>query len=614
MCGIPIGCAEDLGTVLAPVDLERTAICFDGAVLPGLAFLLVEAKRRRTALSRLRGELGFDPIHDVEHIDEPALEETRWRVAGELLSYCAEHAPQLRPLSLDGRSWHEAGASAAEEIACMLAGAIETSRALERRGHSFDQIAKGLGFRVPITTDLLLQVAKLRALRWLWAKVASAFLPEGTAIPSVPVAAYSSERTRARRHDLRTNLVRGAVEAVAATLGGCSAFCLEPHDPHPDYQDDEARGLARFSHHLLREEGFLDRVVDPTAGSFAIETLTHEVASRAWSMLQEIEAKGGMLPAMRSGFVLERLLRTGSERLARVRRREEVLIGVSHYVDPDLEGERRRGVDRAALVRQMEDRLAAQRGAQAPRAQALTELTSALRGRGPAVVEATVRAAEAGCAGFEIADALDAMELDAEEAAPHDLPTSPEPEDMVPELLVTDACDFEDLRDMLTEGGSPPRALVLAVGSGVAKRQRADFAADLLRAGGFEVARPDPIQAVAGLASAVARHDPELAVLCSNDDAYAELCAELRGTPPDSTRCIVAVVGRPQASLRDAVDAFLFEGGDLLARLDYLSKLVEHRRMANGTPPASDELRQSLEGTLEAMKSWIEREEQRADR
>ena len=160
----------------------------------------------------------------------------------------------------------------------------------------------GTALRVSVSTGLLLEVAKLRALRLLQAKIAAAFLPAGAALPRVPVIAYSSERARARRHDLRTNLLRGTIEGIAAVLGGCDALCLEPYDPEPEQQDETARRLARHQHHLLRDEACLDRVTDPVAGAFALEKLTHEVAKGAWEMLGEIEARGGMERAMESGL------------------------------------------------------------------------------------------------------------------------------------------------------------------------------------------------------------------------------------------------------------------------------------------------------------------------
>ena len=346
LCGIPVVGPDELATVLAPVDLARTAVCLDGDPVLGLALLLVHAKRQGIDAEVLHGELGLDPIESLETLEGPVSGEARFGEAAALLSWCKENAPGLRPLSLHSRRCHEAGASAALELAYLLTGAIETVRELTARGHDFAAVAAGLSLRVPVSTSTLAELAKLRALRLLWAKVAAAFTPDGEALPAVPIIAYSSERSRARRFDLRTNLLRGTLEAVAAALGGCDAVCLEPYDPHPDYQDDEARLLARHQHSLLRAEAFLDRVADPTAGSYAVERLTHDTASRAWSILQEIETVGGLRAAMREGLIMRRMLRSGAARLSRLRRRQHVLVGINRYVDPALEGERPCVVDR----------------------------------------------------------------------------------------------------------------------------------------------------------------------------------------------------------------------------------------------------------------------------
>ena len=613
LCGIPVAGPDELATALAPVDLANTALCLDGDAVLGLALLLVHAKRQGIDPGVLHGELGLDPIEGLDTLDGPVPGAARFGEAAALLSWCAENAPGLRPLSLHSRRCHEAGASAALELACLLTGAIETVRQLAARGHDFAAVAAGLSLRVPVSTATLAEVAKLRALRLLWAKVAAAFTPSGEPLPAVPITAYSSERGRARRFDLRTNLLRGTLEAVAATLGGCDALCLEPYDPHPDYQNDEARLLARHQHALLRDEAFFDRVDDPTAGSYAMERLTHDTASRAWEILQEIETVGGLLAALREGLIMRRLLRSGAARLSRLRRRQQVRVGLNRYVDPELEGERHRVVDRAALVAKTEQRVATSAGEDGAGEHALTALREAFEARPADLVPAAVAAVEAGCTAFDLAEALEDLAATEVGDEPSEFTPSAEfgnieLEDVDPDLLVTDATDFEDLRAMLREAGTPPRALVLAVGANRTARQRADFAADLLRAGGFELARAEIADDPAAVADAAGQHDPELVVLCSDDERQGELCGALSGTPP-SPRPVLAMAGRPREELQPHVDVFVYEGADLLLRLDYLAKLVELQRLERDkTNDQAAELRESLESTVATLRACIERE------
>lgn len=572
---------QHLAATLRDVDLQQTRIAVEGDALTGAAFLLTAARELGVDPTVLRGELGSDPITDPV---AGAREDIGWKRLDALVKLCAERAPSLRTLAIDARWSHEVGGSPAQEVACATAQTIETFRQLGALGHDFGSLAPQLGLRVSVSTNLLLDIAKLRALRFLHAKVAAALAPAGEAIPPVHVTAYSSERARARRHDLRTNLLRGTIEAVAATLGGCDALCVEPYDPEPAHQDEAARQLARHQHHLLREEGCLDRVLDPVAGSYAIEKLTDEIARSAWAMVSEIETRGGMDRAVRTGFVHEQLLRSASSRLERARRRQDVLVGISRYADPALEGAR--GSAPAAS-----EEITTARDANFV-ATALAEMEKSSANP----VDAALRAAAAGATALEMTEALENGEA-AAESDDDSLPVSPEPEDVVPELLLSDVSDFEDLRDMLEEEHRP-RAVVLATGGGRMASGRADWAADLLLAGGFEVER------AAGSAgdAAGATADFEVCVVCADDADQEAALAALRAAaqPP-----VLAIAGRPRAETAELADAFLFEGGDVLLRLEYLAKCAEIRRLDEG----ATDIHASLQAHLERLGEMIRKDE-----
>lgn len=603
LCALPLANADDLCTALADVDLAHTPVCLEGDALIGLAFLLHAAQRRGVDPRALRGELGCEPMRS-HGLDAAELVAARWTEADALLRWCTASAPGLRALCVDGRWCHEFGASAAAELACMVAATIEIARQMRARGHAPAAVAHALVFHVAVGADLLQQAAKLRALRLLVAKVFAALVPAEEALPPPVLVGHGSERGCARRYDLHTNLVRGALEATAAAIGGCDALWVAPYEPHPDYQDDEARALVRYQHHLLRSEACLARTADPARGSYAVEALTDALGRRAWTLVQEIEAAGG-LPAAWNGFVLRHVLHSGSRRLSRVRRRAEVLVGVSRYVDPELEASRRRRVDRNEALRALHERMAAHAGQHDA---ALATLHADLEANGDAVlVTAVARAAAAGCPAHALADVLDEAHFrgdgdgDGDDA---DLPATPQPEDVAPDLLLTDALDFEELRETVSEGAPPPRTIVLALTEHRTARVRADWAVDLLRAGGFAPIRPAPLPDAAAAAAAVAAHDAELVALCAADEALPELCAALESTP-----CRTALVARPGAAATCAADVRLFDGGDLVMRLDYLQKLVELDRLERSRSASA--VRRSLEDTLQELRAHIAREEQR---
>ena len=566
---------------------------FSRPVPPGLALLLDHARRAGVDQAKLRGELGLDPVDGLDRFEHPAAAQPHWDEAAAVVGWCASNTPRLRALAIQSRWLHEAGAATALEIAYLIAGATEAIRQLGDRGQPFDVVAANLAFRVPVSTELLGQVAKLRALRLLWAKVAAAYLPDGAPLPAVPVVAYSSERSRARRFDLHTNLLRGTLEAVAAAIGGADSLCLTPFDPHPDYQDDDAQLLARHQHAMLREEGLFGHVADPAGGSHAVEWLTDDLARRAWEVVREIERRGGLTAAMCDGSMNSLVLDDTSERLVELRTRARTHVGISRYVDPELEGKRRLIHDRSAAVEAMEARLA-HHDDDPVRTKALERLRGAAEGAPAELVPAAARAAEAGATAFEISEAVHSLGSDHEDAAP-DAPRET-PEEPAPFLV--DVTSFEDLRATVEEDGLPPAALVVSVADGRTARRRSSFAQDLLRAGGFRVTAAE--RAPDELESLLRDARPDVLVLCPEGDLAPDLCAASPGQP------VVVGACPPSDAAGAEVDVLLFDGADVLLRLDYIAKLVELARL--GDDPGED-LEQPLREALEVMRDHMSRGE-----
>ncbi|GAA2135772.1 methylmalonyl-CoA mutase family protein [Kitasatospora kazusensis] len=275
------------------------------------------------------GNLGADPLGLLARTGDDSRTAEHLAAATALAVRCTGGHPGLRALTVDALGYHEAGASTAEELGCALATGIAYLRELTAAGLTVDEAAGQLEFRFAATADQFLTIAKLRAARRLWARVAEV---------SGVSAAHAAQRQHAvtstvmmTERDPWVNMLRTTVACLAAGLGGADAVTVLPFDEALGLPDAFARRVARNTQSILLEESHLARVVDPAGGSWYVERLTDELAHAAWQWFQEIERAGGQAAALRSGLVGERIAATWAARSAELAHRREPITGVSEF-------------------------------------------------------------------------------------------------------------------------------------------------------------------------------------------------------------------------------------------------------------------------------------------
>ncbi|MER5753357.1 methylmalonyl-CoA mutase family protein [Streptomyces sp. NPDC002088] len=321
--GVPV---ESLGDVLDGVLLDLAPVALDagGEVEPAARELLRLYGERGVAKDAARGSLGADPLgHEARTGEELGFSP----VAG-LARLCAEEYPGLRALTVDALPYHEAGGSAAQELGCSLATGVAYLRELTEAGLSVEQACAQLEFRYAATADQFLTVAKLRAARRLWARVAEVCgAPGGGA----QVQHAVSSPVMMSRRDPWVNMLRTTVATLAAGVGGADSVTVLPFDQSLGLPDAFARRIARNTSTILVEESHLARVIDPAGGSWYVERLTDELAGAGWEFFQWIEGIGGQAAALRSGRLGEELAATWEARSARLAKRREPITGVSEF-------------------------------------------------------------------------------------------------------------------------------------------------------------------------------------------------------------------------------------------------------------------------------------------
>ncbi|MEU6140578.1 methylmalonyl-CoA mutase family protein [Streptomyces sp. NPDC047081] len=321
--GIPV---SSLARALDGVYLDLAPVALDAGAdfEPAAEELLRLYEERGVAKEAARGSLGADPLgHEARTGQSYAFAP----VLG-LARRCAEEYPGLRALTVDALPYHEAGGSAAQELGASLATGVAYLRELTEGGLSVEQACGLLDFRYAATADQFLTIAKLRAARRLWARVAEA---SGAPDAGAQVQHAVTSPVMMSRRDPWVNMLRTTIATLAAGAGGADAVTVLPFDDALGLPDAFARRIARNTSTILIEESHLARVIDPAGGSWYVERLTDELAHAAWEFFRRIERLGGQAAALRSGELGRILADTWAERSKKLAKRREPITGVSEF-------------------------------------------------------------------------------------------------------------------------------------------------------------------------------------------------------------------------------------------------------------------------------------------
>lgn len=321
LTGLPVsslaGALEGVYLDLAPVILDAGA-----EVEPAARELLRLYAQRGVAKDAARGNLGADPLGYEARTGTPG------ELPLDLVRLCAEEYPGLRAVTVDALPFHEAGGSAGQELGASLAAGVAYLRELDQAGLSVEQALGQLEFRYSATADQFLTIAKFRAARRLWARVAEASGAPGAGAQRQHAVTSPVMMTR---RDPWVNMLRTTVATLAAGAGGADAVTVLPFDHALGLPDAFARRIARNTSTVLIEESQLARVIDPGGGSWYIEKLTDELAHAAWEFFRSIERDGGLAAVLRSGRLERDLAETWAARKVKLAKRREPITGVSEF-------------------------------------------------------------------------------------------------------------------------------------------------------------------------------------------------------------------------------------------------------------------------------------------
>jgi methylmalonyl-CoA mutase len=382
----------------------------NGAVLPVLAGYIVAAEEQGVAQDQLAGTIQNDILKEFmvrnTYIYPPA---PSMRIVTDIIEYTAAHMPKFNSISISGYHMQEAGATAVQELAFTLADGLEYVRHVLARGADVDAFASRLSFFFAIGMDFFMEVSKLRAARLLWHRIMKQFDPKKPGSLMLRTHCQTSGVSLTEQ-DPYNNIVRTTIEAMAAVLGGTQSLHTNSFDEAIALPTEFSARIARNTQLILAEESGITRVVDPLGGSYYVEALTHSLAAHAWSLIEEVEALGGMTKAVESGMPKLRIEEAAARRQARIDRGEDTIVGVNRYRLTDEPEVEVREIDNTAVREQQLARLAAVRAGRDEAAcrAALDRLTDGARGDGN-LLALSIEAARARATVGEISDALESV-------------------------------------------------------------------------------------------------------------------------------------------------------------------------------------------------------------
>ncbi|MBR0171042.1 MAG: methylmalonyl-CoA mutase [Bacteroidales bacterium] len=331
--GVAIDSILDMKILFDQIDLGKMSVSMtmNGAVLPILAFYIIAAEEQGVSQDQLQGTIQNDILKEFmvrnTYIYPPL---PSMKIIADIFEYTSKHMPKFNSISISGYHMQEAGATADIELAYTLADGLEYLRAGVKAGMSVDDFAPRLSFFWGVGMNHFMEIAKMRAARMLWAKIVNQFNPKNPKSLALRTHSQTSGWSLTEQ-DPFNNVARTCIEAMGAALGHTQSLHTNALDEAIALPTDFSARIARNTQIYLQEETNICRVVDPWAGSYYVETLTHEIAHRAWAHIQEVEKLGGMAKAIESGVPKMRIEEASARKQSRIDSNVDTIVGINKY-------------------------------------------------------------------------------------------------------------------------------------------------------------------------------------------------------------------------------------------------------------------------------------------
>lgn len=529
--GVPIQNSGDMAALLEDIPIKYVPIHFKCAVGSSaiLALYFNEAQKRGIDINELGGSVDSDPIKLLALSGSlNDIEENVYQKLASELQYVSNNTQRYKALTVHGDHLHNSGASITQELAFTLATGVEYLDKLTSLDLSVDQISAHMSFSFSIGSNYFLEIAKLRAARYLWARIVDQYNANKDSATEMDIH-VSSSRWNKTTYDPYNNLLRGTIETMAAAIGGCTSITVSPYDSTFKDPNDASLRIAGNTQLILKSESYLDQVKDASGGSYYIENLTDSIARESWKLFQKVEAMGGITQALKQGYVQKEIQNTKQKRDINIATGKDTILGVNQY--PNLE-------ETAASEFSGSARTTFKTSGAHVAAEKLT-------------IESLIEYLdkENSFIGDVVNFSHNVGEFNVDTLTPY---RGAEP--------------FEKMR-MATEKhgnktGGVPRVFLIPFGNMAMRNARASFAANFFGYGGFEIISNQGFDSPEQAAKQTLKSNADIAVLCSSDSEYMNFAPEICGLIKDGNPDIkIAIAGNPKEHIDElrglGIDEFI---------------------------------------------------------
>lgn len=571
--GVSISALNSFRKSLNEIDITKYPIHINTGFssLPFISIFAAYLNEQKIDTKQVNGTITSDPIsYLVENgslpvsfdflIDEMKLT-TEW---------ANEKIPNFKTIGVSGSAYHNAGASAVQELAYTLAAAAEYMKNLSDKGMDVNLIAKQMRFTFGVGSFFFMEVAKFRAAKILWSKITEAFgvIDENR---KMTIHARTGLFTQTK-FDPYVNMLRTTTEAFSAVVGGIDSLHTNTFDESFGMPDQFSRRIARNTQIILDEESHLTNLIDPAGGSFFVEKLTDEIAKAAWKEFQKIDEKGGLVKALEEKYVQDEIEKIWASRKKDISKRKSVIVGTNMYANLKEEIKRKNEPDYKAIHKKRSEYFQKLRTSVDS-----NKHTSILEKLQNLVDESSENAidtgAEAILEGATIGEISKASRANAGEGI------------TIQKIEKRRASEFfESLRDKSDEikdkRGSRPKVFLATMGPLKQYKGRADFSQGFFEIAGFEIEYPKGFNSTDDGVNAANKSNADVVVVCSTDETYPALVPQIvKGIKENKKEVTVVLAGYPKEQIEEhkksGVDEFIYLGCDAFELLDKLLNKIK---------------------------------------
>lgn len=559
--GVSLSSLKDLEKVFFDIDIKALPLRIHcgASSIPMLSLFYAFNEKQKKDSKKLTGCIAADPIgvlaksgtlnDDLTSLYDQMASSIKW---------ASEHAPEMRTVLVDVSCYHDAGANAIQELAFAIATAVEYAKQMAQRGIEFAVFAKHMQFAFSVGANMFMELAKIRALRLLWSQVCNAYdcLGEECAA-NIHVRTSFFTKTI---YDPYVNLLRTTTESFAAAVGGVDSMHVGPLDEIIRRGDLFSRRISRNTQIMLQRECNLLQPIDPAGGSWYIETITEELAKRAWELFTKVENDGGIVSALEKELPQKEAEKTYASRVASISKRKNVIVGTNSYANL---GEKLLEEEKLPSAKELDERkqeVATYKKAQDANKckESLKALKDVKEKSSQEILATAIKAVLAGATLGEVTSTLQNKAIGQLKIRPLTLHRNAEV--------------FENLRQTtekyVAKTGNNVRIFSANMGPIPQHKGRADFSRGFFEVGAFEVIGNDGFQTVEEVAEAAVKAKPDVVVICSTDKTYPELVPPLAKMLKEKINGVkIFLAGQAPADMREiyieaGVDDFVFKGAD----------------------------------------------------